>query len=473
VFSADGGTTTLTATYGGDPGHNTSGGTFGIVKSCIDPATGFAICTDPSAPTVCGPIGTIFPQCAEPTEPPEKCKTVRGKRVCEPLGTYVTACGSIGTLLPPCNIPPPPIPGVCGPPSTGLPPCASVNNPVTVCGPSSGTPLPGCSFSRPITGPVTGLDDSEGGDIDVTVSCSASDATESSVVSPGAHTAKKQKGCDFFAAVDSLRKAKKASLHNAGAVLGQAIYKGTEDQCDYACKLTGAFAFVQAAGRQYAGVTRDTADIAIVDYFGDNQLVGPSSQNEVVREEGCRRDLAGPYEDLSGSFYHFSAFPNPRSTLGITTPYRPLQIRPDLITTPSTVVAAGLFIKKFCLSFSNYIDFMKARAGKMSGATAAARSTPTVKPRGPLASVRGRLRVSKKRRVHIRLSPSVVRALVHENALARGIRRRVVPIRIIVVLKAKPRPVLRFVDLAVQIKHKAKPGKKGKGRKNGRKQKSR
>ena len=206
TFTSGGPRTTLTATYGGDGAHNGSSGTFLVASQCTNPNTLLVICADRNGqPGVCGPTGTILPQCHFPVDLPTVCGgsgTILP--VCQSQGPYIAACGGTGTILPECNHPRPSIPDVCGPSSgTILPACTGANNPITVCGPSR-TARPECSFETGIDAKPLDLN-SETGELDLTVSCPTTPATARAArASRSARTA--QDPCELTVKTAELRK---------------------------------------------------------------------------------------------------------------------------------------------------------------------------------------------------------------------------------------------------------------------------
>lgn len=411
---------------GGGPGGPGGGGGGGqpapnLPPECINPSTLLVTCANPNGrPGVCGPTGTIFPQCHFPTVLPTVCGPSGTILVaCQPRPTGVVACGGFGTILPQCTLPPPQLPQVCGP-STGtiLPACTGANNPVTVCGPSRSI-LPQCSFGTKIN--ATPLDPDGTGEIDVTVSCPGALASAS-----GVRAAKKKPSpqtCDLNTALEITRTALLGTLDGHATTVGnvfaqvarqaQGTFTGNLEQFGSA----NAQAFKQRAQAVARRLLTPGNKIHPADFSVQNQLFA-----ELLNPMG-NPSYQGP------------------PTLHYQAPFNPLGKAVE-----DWIKALGVAVEEY-----QKLEGSGSKKSTSSEAYSAALKRPRVVKRV-------KLRARKRRRVRIKLSRKVARALVKE---AKRSSKRRVAVRVVVVFRAKPRPVARYVDVQLRVKKaKRKRGKR-------------
>jgi len=404
-------------------------------QDCTNATTLLVHCANPNGPPgVCGPTGTILPQCYWPVDLPTVCGPSGTILVaCRSQGPYIVACGGIGTILPQCHLPPPQIPQVCGPTGTLLPPCTGANNPITVCGPS-GTILPQCSFTTRINAAVIDVpadpEKDATGEIDVTVSCSASLATAKARATAVAQAAKtKAQQCDLTTVLETLRDQKlktlrQLALHLAERYRDAAVdhanlsalsYNGQPVEIDPVMTTQQATAFGTANARAFA-----LRAYAILDrYFTTGKLARPP----------VPIDIGLPLNSRLGT-------PGYVGPLAITSS--------PLLDTPG-----GDFATQMVESYTEYYELSsqlkakaKAKASSLATAAASASAQRTTRVVKRVKLTRG------KHRIHIRIPRATVRALLREA----GAHAKVVPMRVTIAFSAKPRPVVRFVDIPVRIR---------------------
>jgi hypothetical protein len=406
-------------------------------QDCTNATTLLVHCANTNGPPgVCGPSGTILPQCYWPVDLPTVCGPSGTILVaCRSQGPYIVACGGIGTILPQCHLPPPQIPQVCGPTGTLLPPCTGANNPITVCGPS-GTILPQCSFTTQIKAAVIDVpadpEKDATGKIDVDVSCAASLATAKGRASAGAQAAKtKPEQCDLTMVLETLRDQKLATLRDLVTHL--------------------------AEGFRETAINH--ADMGVLSYNGQNVTIDPPMTQQQANAFGAAnaRAFAARANTILDRYFaagkllhtpdpHTDIEPILDARVGIPSYVGPLAITTwPLLGTPSTTFAVRMVESH--KEYYNIAYALKTKAKtKASSATTAAATAATA---AKTTRVVKRQKLTRgKHRIHIRIPRATVRALLREA----GKHAKVVPMRVTVAFSAKPRPVVRFVDIPVRIK---------------------
>jgi hypothetical protein len=383
-----------------------------------------ATCSNPSGPpSLCGPGGTIFPQCYLPVTLPEVCGPSNTILVaCQSQGPYIVACGGFGTVLPPCNLPPPQLPQVCGPSNTILPPCTGANNPVLVCGPSN-TILPQCNFGGPIHASPLG----DGATISQSNLCN----TE---LLPGGKKGK----CDVLVAIEAMSRAAKTALDNE-AVGRSRSFLGRISDC-------------QASPGRYAGLTSDQCSQA-----------GRANAAAFVSRT----------QKLTGQAFPNSGLPQKpldqadtnRLAVGLKGKIGPPPYTgPDLLwqgvngnTIEDQVLynAPGLMaesIARALLEVSEVSGQIRNSNQDSPLKTFASISKKKGGSKKPLVLKSLKLKPGKHTRVRIPLSRKVVRKLAKAAGKPRH-GRRYVAVRLTVMFKTTPMPVARFYDLRIPVKH--------------------
>lgn len=396
-----------------DPGHSIDYG-----QGCTNATTLLVTCANPNGlPGICGPTtGTILPQCSFPVELPTVCGPTTGTilAACHLPTPAVVACGGIGTILPQCNAP---------------------SSPIVVCGPS-GTILPQCSFTTRINSAVIDVPPDGGagekGTIDLDASCPTPLA---SARAAGAawHAAKAGGGtCDCDVVVQALREQKAKTLAAVAqrlsdhfVVAGElaapssgrvgwdgvtVLVNGVAVELDY--PLTDAQA--KAFGAANAEVFRARVAALVDRYFvADNLPPVPSPEDveTILSARVGNRTYVGPEQLSFGSLTGNADIAMAQQFVDAYAEYRELvkATRSNARTAPAAQAAASA-------APARLVEHMKLRRGK--------------------------------HRIRIRLSHSAVRALLRQA----GKRAKVVPVRIVVAFTAKPRPVVRFVDVPVRIR---------------------
>jgi hypothetical protein len=387
---------------------------------CVNPTTLLVTCANPSGRLagVCGPsFASIFPACYLPTVPPTVCGPSFGTIVkpCQLKTPEILACGGLGTILPQCKSAPKSVPQVCGPSSgTILPACTGGNNLVLVCGPSTGTVLPPCNFKGRIRS-APPLDPNKSATLDVELSCPPKTARASS--SSGARAAQKKPAeeCDLTAAVEIARDGLVTALRRHAADVGFGFLQVAEIQNLTADGNANSRAFAQ---RAYALI---------------GSFLGQTSTGVLSSADGLTDRLRHP------------------------TLLRPPYQGPDSIHVGSDDIEQS--VSNWSYSFARTILTLRQLQGK-------AGNRPDLTPRDsaakrPRVVKRFKLRSRKRRRVKLKLSKKIVRALVREARKSKT-SKRVIPIRIVIAYRGKLQgrriPVARMMDVKLRVK--AKPKRK-------------
>jgi hypothetical protein len=333
---------------------------------------------------------------------------------CQSQGPYIVACGGTGTILPQCNLPPPRIPQVCGPSfGTILPPCTGANNPIMVCGPS-GTILAQCNFGGPISASVLNVADSTA-EVDATVGCPMALASRAST---GAQSAKrKPPTCDVETALLFTRNAAIETLRAEAA----ADSKFYEQQANFSPADQGATADqAKRFGMLNAQAFRTRAEHIVQHYFGSanppSDVDLASVVNELTLKNGSPSYVGDP------ALYYTGAM--------VAQAYR------DFVRVLTAQVR----------SYAKVVDQINQHQGRSApatGRTTANSSTKLVQ--------RFRLRRGQR---HVRLRIHLPRSFAKALGKTAGKHARYVAIRVIVAFSAKPRPVVRFIDIPLRIQRK-------------------
>jgi hypothetical protein len=287
---------------------------------------------------------------------------------------------------------------VCGPAATLLAPCQPINNPITVCGPSSGTILPGCHFNAMINAVPQGLDGTSPGEIDLTVGCGGNGVSHDSAVA-----AKASKGCNIDTDLNAWIDGERALLHDQAASAAQYYVAQSTIVAGKREWLTVSYPALQADARlNYLAFLRITGQ-AISDFPALTALERPIEQ--VV--------VQGPSALID-----------------------PIPNNPRVI-----------FLPQWSAAFDEY--------NQRSGSTA--RPAPDTLPRAhmaaaarPLASAHFKLGPGQRRKLRLHLSRAQARSLVCSSAKAA--RAGFAVVRLIVAARGKPRPAVRFYDIRIRIK---------------------
>ncbi len=381
--------------------------------ACINPATLLVTCANPNGqPGVCGPSSTILPQCSIPTILPTVCGPSNTVLVaCAGQGPYIAACGGFGTILPPCTNPPPQLPQVCGP-STGtiLPPCTGGNNPVTVCGPSN-TVLPQCNFGGPVDATPLNLTDGAG-QIGVNVGCPASLAR----LSVSARAAAPKPDCSLAVVVQALREA----------------------ETDTITRLASAYSYEYEA--RAVSVRGDTPYQEALTVGEHNSQVFRTRTSKITQRflgvalpVAVQRDPV-PF-DVESELLRGSGPPDYFGRVGAFAAEQGLALAPVAPSRYSTALRDGVReVNKVIQAGTK-----KLGGGAPAGAAALRRTAVVKRFRIP--------RSTRRKRLKVKLTRRQVAAL---GAYA-GRRGRRLPVRLVIVYTAKPRPVVRFYDLRLKV----------------------
>jgi hypothetical protein len=388
-----------------------------------------ATCPDLSQPAMCGPTGLGFPQCSLPFSVPTACSGAgTGLPTCNLPGNYVVACGGLGLNLGVCKLPPLTVPQVCGPTTAGLPPCAAGNNQVLACGPTT-VGLPACAFKTLIKAPEP--IDVNAGELDLVIGCpSTADGS-----ARGAVAAETPKTCAANIDLADLVSTKRGALQSMASTLAFVAYLGGNADPEFD-------AYQQqhhdAANHNYVTFNYRARELILhhlksdldSGYSGDPFQPLPSSTATSIAE--LLRSKAptfpglnlGSYEDPIDLWQRADAFLAARRMGGA------------IVDAVNELYQVQEREKK---------KKSKARVAPLAASAAV----------GSKASFHKRVIVRRGKsgtRVHLRLPRTMVRAL-----RARASRKtHAVAVRLVVSFKAKPRPIVRFVDFRLQVKQKAK-----------------
>jgi hypothetical protein len=387
-----------------------------------------ATCADPSQPAMCGPTSLGFPQCSLPLSLPTVCSgTGTGLPVCNLPGNYVVACGGLGLNLGVCKLPPLSVPQVCGPTTAGLRPCEAANNQVLACGPST-VGLPACNFKTLIAAPKP--IDINSGELDLVIGC-----PETAVGSGrGAIAAELPKTCAADVDLADLVSTKR------GALLGMAIgLSWVYLQGQYPDPEFERFAQEHRPAAFHNYVTFNVrARQLILDhlkstlrggYSGDAfQPLGSSAAVPIAALLSAKAPQYpgvsfGSYEDPIGLWQQAPAFNSARRM--------------------GTAIVETV----------NELYQVQERTKKKSRPRSASLAVSAAGPAKATFHKRVTIRRGKRgTRIHLRLPRSTVRALRQRASR----KSHAVAVRLVVSFKAKPRPIVRFVDFPLQVKQKAK-----------------
>ncbi len=409
-----------------------------IPPQCTDPTTLLVTCqSDAPAPGVCGPTGSILPACYLPVDLPTVCgPSGTILPACTSAGPYVVACGGTGTILPPCHLPPPNLPQVCGGSFSVLPKCTGANNPIVVCGPS-GTILPQCSFQTKIKAAVLNLPSNskqDSGEVDIDMSCPSTLAV---TAARGARAAKsKAKTCDVSTVLNTVRDEKDSALSAEAAALSQQ-YVTTAN-------------VVQGASTLGLGTAVITVDPPVSS--AEAAKFGPGNARVFVARAAALR------------FKYFFSNPLPfpptagemRDALDVRIG-TPSYVGPPILTSPSLVTAPAQLGAEIAESYGEYYK-LRQKLGKGSSLSGlAAKKKSKTKKRGKKKAANALVKHFKLRRGRHRLRLHLSRKVARRLGADAGKHGKVAVLRVALAFKAKPYPVVRFVDVAVTVKrHKHK-----------------
>jgi hypothetical protein len=387
-----------------------------------------ATCPDPSQPAMCGPTSLGFPQCSLPLSLPTACSGAgTGLPVCNLPGNYVVACGGLGLSLAVCNLPPLSVPQVCGPTTAGLRPCEAANNQVLACGPST-VGLAACAFTTLIAAPEP--IDVNSGELDLVVSC----PTTAVGSGRGAMAAEVPKTCAADVDLADLVSAKRRALQTMAGSLSWVYVKGQYPDPDF---------------ERFAAEHREAALHNYTSFnYRARQLILDNLKSDL--HAGYSGD---PFQPLGSS----AVFPMAEVLTSQSPQYPGANFGsyegPTELWQNAAAFLVGRRMGGFIVDAVNEIYQVQERAKKKSrGRTASLAASAAVSPE-PLFHKRVTIRRGKRgTRIHLRLSRSTIRAL-----RARASRKsHAVAVRLVVSFKAKPRPIVRFVDFRLQVQQKAK-----------------
>jgi hypothetical protein len=387
-----------------------------------------ATCANPSQPAMCGPTSLGFPQCSLPFSLPTACSgTGTGLPTCNLPGNYIVACGGIGLGLAVCNLPPLSVPEVCGPTTAGLRPCAAGNNQVLACGPST-VGLAACGFKTLIKAPEP--IDLNSGELDLVVGCpSTADGSARGVVA-----AETSKTCAANIDLADLVSAKRGALQSAASTLGFIAYIGGHADPEF-----DAYTQQHRDAAQHNYVTFNyRARELILDYLKSDLHSGYSGDPFQPLGSSAEPPIAALLSSKAPQY--------PGSNMGSYQDPIELWQRADAFVTARRM-------GREIVAAVNELYQVQERTKKKSKARAAPFAAAAAV--GSKASFHKRVIVRRGKsgtRVHLRLPRSMVRAL-----RARASRKsHAVAVRLVVSFKAKPRPIVRFVDFRLQVTQKAK-----------------
>jgi hypothetical protein len=371
-----------------------------------------ATCSDPNGlPSMCGPTGLGFPQCNLPFDLPTACSgTGTAFPVCNLPGNHIVACGGLGLLLPLCNLPKLEVPGVCGPTTAGLPPCGPANTQVLACGPVS-LGLPACGFKTAIKAPAP--IEPDGGAVDLTVSCPK----------PAAGT---KESCDAYWDLLFLPVAKGQALFREAQMLAQAY----SDSNTYRPEWSGDATIQGYAGRNAARFINRAA--SLIDFH-------TQTSGNTMHQGGRFHRLTTPERnDILLSLRAQNAG-SPNAYLG------PTELWDNAFTYRSVLALTTSIVEAVDDLYVLQESRPKPKPSATSVAVAAAGGAS-------LVHKRFKIRRGARKRVHIRLSRRTTRRLLAQAPA----RSRSVAVRMVVAFKAKPRPIVRFVDFRLPVRQRAK-----------------
>jgi hypothetical protein len=391
-------------------------------------STQLATCADPSQPAMCGPTSLGFPQCSLPLSLPTACSGAgTGLPVCHLPGNYVVACGGLGLNLAVCKLPPLTVPQVCGPTTAGLPPCAAANNQVLACGPST-VGLPACGFKTLIAAPEP--IDINSGELDLVVSC----PTTAVGSGRGAMAAEVPKTCAADVDLADLVSTKRGALQTMAASFSWVYIKGQYPDPEFE---RFAQEHREAAFHNYTTFNYRARQL-ILDYLKSDLRQGYSG--DPFQPLGS--SAASPIAELLSS----KAPQYPGVSFG---PYEdPIELWQQAPAFLTARRMAGAIVDTV-----NELYQVQERTKKKSRARTASLATSAAVGAKALFHKRVTVRRGKRAtRIHLRLPRKTIRAL---RARASH-KSHAVAVRLIVSFKAKPRPIVRFVDFRLQVKQKAK-----------------
>ena len=365
-----------------------------------------ATCPDSDGqPSMCSAKTANYPQCSMAGDLPSACSgTGTGLPVCNLPGNHIVACGGFGLNLPVCNLPPNQVPGVCGPVTLGFQPCTVSNNQVQACGPVS-LGLPQCNFKGPIPGraPI----EPSGGEVDTKVSCPPY------VLEPS------EADCRVYVAIAPLIDAKRNALWiNATRIAEYYRY---------------AWNYVPESkwGDSLDQIKQDAATNAGI------YLYTRASPLLEANFFPYRRKV--PLSPLTPAekTYIFDWIYHPFSSHG----------PPELWQNSLTKYGATWRADAMDKAIDELVTIAQSKGRGASARALAQVSQSDVRP--ARAVFKGRFKVKRKaKRIHIDLSRKAVRKLTKRLPK----KERVAPVRMVVAFKAKPRPIVRYVDFGLKIK---------------------
>jgi hypothetical protein len=385
-----------------------------------------ATCADPSQPAMCGPTSLGFPQCSLPLSLPTACSgTGTGFPVCNLPGNYVVACGGLGLIIAGCKFPPLTVPEVCGPTTAGLRPCEAANNQILACGPTT-VGLPACAFKTLIKAPKP--IDINSGELDLVVGCpptAAGSAAEATAAQTGT--------CRADVDLDSLVAAKRGALQSMASSLSWVYLLG------------------QSPDPVFEALAKEHPDAARNNYttfnFRARQLILDNLKSTLSGYSG------DPFEQLGNS----AVFPIAQVLSAQSPQYQGANFGtyqgPTELWQNAAAFLSGRRVASAIVEAVNELYQVQEREKKKSRGSAAAVALPAASGTRPLFHKRVTVRRGKRAtRVRLRLSRKAIRTL--RRSASR--KRRAVAVRLIVSFKAKPRPIVRFVDFRVPVKRKAR-----------------
>ncbi len=389
-----------------------------------------ATCPDPNgSPAMCGPTTAGFPQCSIPLTLPTACSgTGTGFPVCSLPGNHIVACGGFGMSLGVCDIPPLSVPQVCGPTTVGLPPCAAANNQVLACGPTS-VGLPACNFKTLIKAPAP-IDISSGAlDLDVSCPPGAEGAAAGAGAAGTARPSQSQSTCDAEIDLATLVDAKRGRLIGEGSNRCSLSYLGAVETSDEKLSDTMWGNVVSCNYRNRAVVLGYLKSDLHRGYSGES--FAPLGKSDALRIRDVMQSQTARFPGLNAA------------------PYQgPIEVWQN-----SETLRQGRIISEMIVAAVNEIYALQERIKKKTSkasATAPRQALPEV----PAASVKplvGRhfkvRRGTRATRIHLRLPPKAIRELRKRASR----RSNAVAVRLVVSFKAKPRPIVRFIDFRLRM----------------------
>lgn len=386
-----------------------------------------ATCLDPSQPAMCGPTSLGFPQCSLPLSLPTACSGAgTGLPVCNLPGNYVVACGGLGLNLAVCKLPPLSVPQVCGPTTAGLRPCEAANNQVLACGPST-VGLAACGFKTLIAAPKP--IDVNSGELDLVVGC-----PPTAVGSGRGAIAAEVTTCAADVDLADLVSAKRGALQSMAASFSWVYVKGQYPDPEF---------------ERYAAEHRQAAYHNYTTFnYRARQLILDNLKSDL--HQGYSGD---PFQPLGSS----AVLPIAEILRSQSPQYPGVNLGsyegPTELWQNAAAFLVGRRMGGAIVDTVNELYQVQERAKKKSRARSASLAASAAVSPKPLFHKRVTIRRGKLgTRIHLELSRNTIRAL-RERASRKS---HAVAVRLIVSFKAKPRPIVRFVDFRLQVQQKAK-----------------